>query len=468
MSETWKRWEGQVVNGEFPLVRYLGGSSHSAVFLTERRSGAPKKAAIKLIPADPNSAEDQLRRWKQSAKLNYPHLVRVFESGRCELEGTPLLYVVMEAAEEDLSQILPERALTPGEVREMLPPALDALAHLHSKGLVHGRLRPSNILAAGDQVKVSTDSVRVDGELASSPAGVMDGYDPPEAPSGKLTAASDVWSLAITMAEVLTRRRPAWDPSQAAPPALHPGMPEPFQEIARGSLQVDPKQRWKISQIASKLKPSNTATVQTVSSPMTSRTNIETSTSVASNRGIRNLVLGLIAAVALGLVVMALVRTRRSFSPAPLAESRPPTNAAPADTSSAVSAPSREPKPSPTPHANVRSAARTRESAPQGVGAKGAVSQQVLPRVSPSARHTIEGKIKVAVRVDVDPSGIVKDARLVSPGPSKYFARVALEAARDWKFTPPQVQGQPVPSQWILRFGFRRTDTEVVPTQTDP
>ena len=207
MSETWKRWEGQVVNGEFPLVRYLGGSSHSAVFLTERRSGAPKKAAIKLIPADPNSAEDQLRRWKQSAKLNYPHLVRVFESGRCELEGTPLLYVVMEAAEEDLSQILPERALTPGEVREMLSPALDALAHLHSKGLVHGRLRPSNILAAGDQVKVSTDSVRVDGELASSPAGVMDGYDPPEAPSGKLTAASDVWSLAITMAEVLTHRR---------------------------------------------------------------------------------------------------------------------------------------------------------------------------------------------------------------------------------------------------------------------
>jgi len=179
-------------------------------------------------------------------------------------------------------------------------------------------------------------------------------------------------------------------------------------------------------------------------------------------------VLGLIAAVALGLVVMALVRTRRSFSPAPLAESRPPANAAPADTSSAVSAPSREPKPSPTSHANARSAARTRESAPQGAGAKGAVSQQVLPRVSPSARHTIEGKIKVAVRVDVDPSGSVKDARLVSPGPSKYFARVALEAARDWKFTPPQVQGQAVPSQWILRFGFRRTDTEVVPTQTDP
>ena len=86
MSETWKRWEGQVIDGKFPLLRYLGGSDHSAVFLTERSAGAPQKAAIKLIPADPAGAESQLRRWKESAELVHPHLVRVFESGRCELE----------------------------------------------------------------------------------------------------------------------------------------------------------------------------------------------------------------------------------------------------------------------------------------------------------------------------------------------------------------------------------------------
>src|SRR5712671_3373830 len=180
MSETWKRWEGQVIEGRFPLLRYLGGSDHSAAFLTERGAGASQKAVIKLIPSDPASAESQLRRWKQSAELAHPHLVRVFESGRWELEGTPLLYVVMEAAEEDLSQILPERALSPAEVRELLPPALAAIACIHERGLVHARLRPSNILAAGDQVKVSADSLRASGEMLASASG-MDGYAPPEA-----------------------------------------------------------------------------------------------------------------------------------------------------------------------------------------------------------------------------------------------------------------------------------------------
>jgi TonB family protein len=110
----------------------------------------------------------------------------------------------------------------------------------------------------------------------------------------------------------------------------------------------------------------------------------------------------------------------------------------------------------------------TGEQLPQGTVLKGAVLQQVLPRVSPSARNTIEGKIRVVVRVEVDPSGNVTDAKLVSAGPSKYFARLALESARGWKFTPAQVRGQAVASQWVLRFGFRRTDTEVLPTQTDP
>ena len=91
-----------------------------------------------------------------------------------------------------------------------------------------------------------------------------------------------------------------------------------------------------------------------------------------------------------------------------------------------------------------------------------------MPRVAPGARETIEGKIRVRVRVKVDPVGNVTDAFLESGGPSKYFARLALEAAREWKFTPPQAQGRAVASEWRLQFGFRRTDTEVLPSQVSP
>jgi hypothetical protein len=37
MTEAWKTWEGQVVDG-FLLRQYLGGSDHSAVYLTELKN----------------------------------------------------------------------------------------------------------------------------------------------------------------------------------------------------------------------------------------------------------------------------------------------------------------------------------------------------------------------------------------------------------------------------------------------
>ena len=97
----------------FPLRQYLGGSDHSAVFLTERRGREPQKAAIKLITVDPANTAAQLARWEFAAKLSHPHLLRLFETGSCQLDNVVLLYVVMEYAEENLAQILPQRALTP-------------------------------------------------------------------------------------------------------------------------------------------------------------------------------------------------------------------------------------------------------------------------------------------------------------------------------------------------------------------
>ncbi len=92
----------------------------------------------------------------------------------------------------------------------------------------------------------------------------------------------------------------------------------------------------------------------------------------------------------------------------------------------------------------------------------------MVPEVPRRARNTIQGKVKVRVRVQVDASGNVVSAVLDSRGPSKYFARLALDAAQGWKFTPAQAQGQFVASEWILRFAFSRSDTNVVPKQNRP
>src|SRR5712671_5799772 len=171
MSESWKQWEGQVVDARFLLRQYLGGSEHSAVFLTERGT-PPQKAAIKFIQVDEPDAELQLFRWKHATKLSNSHLLRTFESGRCHLSNFELLYVVMEYAEENLAQFLPQRPLTPAEARDVLVPTLEGLAYLHAEGVVHGHLRPSNILAIADCLKLSADSICLVAERAQSAAPV--------------------------------------------------------------------------------------------------------------------------------------------------------------------------------------------------------------------------------------------------------------------------------------------------------
>src|SRR3984893_4419013 len=164
MPEAWKQWEDRIVNEEFPLLRYLGGSEHSAVFLTKRADREPQEVAIKLILANAENPELQLSWWELAAKLSHPHLLRLFQRGRCKMDGVELLYVVTEYAEESLAQILPYRSLTSAEARDMLQSVVDTLAYIHAKGFVHGHIKPANVMAVGDQIKVSSDGLCGAGE----------------------------------------------------------------------------------------------------------------------------------------------------------------------------------------------------------------------------------------------------------------------------------------------------------------
>src|SRR5687767_5312152 len=94
------KWEGQVINGVFPLRRLLGGSPDSAVFLTEYTAQNLSDAAIKLVPADALRMDALLVQWGQAATVSHPHLTRVFEVGRCQVGGRAFAFVVMEYAEQ--------------------------------------------------------------------------------------------------------------------------------------------------------------------------------------------------------------------------------------------------------------------------------------------------------------------------------------------------------------------------------
>jgi TonB family protein len=264
MSDSWKECEGQVVDGEFPLVQHLGGSDHSVVFLTQRGKNKAEKAAIKFIQADPANAELQLSRWKQASQISHPNLIKQFETGRCHLAGMDLLYVVMEYAQENLAQFLPERALSPAETRDMLEPFIETLTHLHGKGFVHGRIKPGNILAIDDQLKLSSDSLSRIGE-AQSAAEKPDVYTAPETVRGSASPADDVWSLGVTLVETLTQHAPARAEHQD--PQVADSVPQPFLDIARHSLRCDPQSRWTVAEISTRLNPPAIPPTPNVSAP---------------------------------------------------------------------------------------------------------------------------------------------------------------------------------------------------------
>ena len=459
-----QKWEGQVLaNGNFRLRRYLGGSDHSAVFLTDIGVGQIRPPAIKLIAADSSSADIQLARWKAAAKLGHPNLLQIFDSGRCQLNGEELLFVVTENADETLAEILRERSLTPDEAGQMLKLALEALSYLHDNGYSAGRVSPSNIMALGEQVKLSSDVVCRSGTpalFAEQP------YDPPEVALEGLTPAGDIWALGMTMAEALTQRLPIWNDRLHDEPTVSDNVPEPFASIVRHCLARDPRRRCTIADIKSRLKQSAAAPVS--EQPRDVQPSLErvTSPARAVNRfgiikalpakvslpTLRRVVLKYAYAIPVAimlafiLLLAGLLRHRSSpeVSESGVSESSAPQSAAPAGKLTVPQRPGHKET------SASRNALQTR-SGPSFAMAEDVVHRAV-PTVPEKALRTIRGRVRITVKVIVDGFGNVTEADFASAGPSRYFADIALEAARDWKFS----QGKAGRS-WLVQFVFENS-----------
>jgi TonB family protein len=153
------------------------------------------------------------------------------------------------------------------------------------------------------------------------------------------------------------------------------------------------------------------------------------------SKGALLLILGVVAVV-LGAIGVSMFRTEPT--PAPVASQSPVPRPAPREVAPVVETKPVEPEAQTLPPVASASV------------------NEVVPDVPLSARQTISGTIRVSVRVIVAKDGTVVAATADEPGPSRYFERLSLEAARQWTFAPADSEKQRVV---MVRFYFKRSGT---------
>jgi outer membrane biosynthesis protein TonB len=511
-SEVWSRWQGQLINATFPLGRCLGSSDHSGVFLTTSTARGPADVAIKLVPTNRALAELLLPRWKRAGALAHPNLLPLVQWGGTQLEGLPYLFALMEYADQTLAQLLAHRAMTDDEARELMLPTLDALALLHSQDLVHGQLKPTNILVVGDQLKLSSDSVRRLNEGAIS-THAPTAYDPPEARQGSTSPAGDVWALGVTLFEALTRRLPSGLGAPGEAPVLPSDFSPAFRDIVTRCLSPSAQDRPSIAELAAFARgeaatPAAGATIEIPALTLPEPTTSEAATPEPMTATPAPVPAMESEATAIGPVtpepetpepiaaepMAAAPAAAPQMAAVPAPRATLPAQITPADWEAAGADEPQQPRsfliptlgvlliltlvwggvrlfgghraPAPPPPAVQAPAAPAAEAGapPSSVSttqaslsrAPPAAIHEVMPDVPPRALRTIRGHIKVWVRVIINQDGSVFAATPDRTGSSRYFERHALEAAKKWTFPPVDT-----PSQRLMqiRFDFSREGT---------
>jgi len=245
--------------GRYEVRGKLGAGGMAEVYLAEDIE-LGRKVALKLLPPDSSSDDHArkrlLREARAAATLDHPHICAVYEVG--EAEGHR--FIAMQYVEgESLDVRLKRSRLELKEAMTVAAEVADALADAHSRGIIHRDIKPSNVIITprGRAVVLDFGLAKIvdDPESAqtlietqsvlSGPGAILGTvpYMSPEQVRGEpLDGRTDIFSLGVTLYEMLSGRRPFADKSSAAiasailtrePAPVAQFLPEVPQELER-------------------------------------------------------------------------------------------------------------------------------------------------------------------------------------------------------------------------------------------
>ncbi len=204
--------------GRFEIERILGRGAMGVVYLA-KDPVLDREVAVKVIQLHPGLDEKDVSELKRrfevearaAAKMSHPSLVTIFDAGLQDES----LYLAMEyvRGEALYSVIASDRILTYKETADILLQLGGGLDFAHDRGIVHRDIKPANILInRRGQPKITdfgvareaTSNLTTTGTIIGTPA-----YMSPEQITGhKVSGASDQFSLAVMVYEMLTGRKP--------------------------------------------------------------------------------------------------------------------------------------------------------------------------------------------------------------------------------------------------------------------
>lgn len=256
-----------MISGRYRLEREIGrGGSGTVHLATDEVLG--RRVAIKrvgMLPgADDVERERAEREARLAAALNHPHVVSVFD---LVVDGD-VRWLVMEYVDGDTlaARVRDSGPLGATEAAGLLAQAADALVEAHARGIVHRDVKPSNIMIAAGEAKLTDFGIARSAEDASlTQTGLVTGspaYLAPEVASGaSATPASDVWSLGATLFHAVSGRPPydvgdnligaLYQIVHEDPPQLAPD--HPLAGLVAVTMHRDPAARWPMARVRDEL-----------------------------------------------------------------------------------------------------------------------------------------------------------------------------------------------------------------------
>jgi serine/threonine protein kinase len=215
-----------ILNGQFQILQKIGSGGMGAVYKALQPQGN-RMVGVKILHPKLANRPDLVARFRREARamsqLTHPNTVKVFLYGELE-DGS--LYIIMEFLEgRNLNQAVRHEGPFPmARALPILIQVCGALDEAHKAGIIHRDLKPENIFlvqsgAVRDYPKVLDFGLAKVGERQMRPGSVIltqEGmvfgtpeFMSPEQAQGKtLTPASDVYSLAVILYEMLTGKLP--------------------------------------------------------------------------------------------------------------------------------------------------------------------------------------------------------------------------------------------------------------------